>query len=111
VYNGSKQRIYVRIGYEGTACEYTGFILNPGQTGRVYKSPFCVPINVSGNFLAPDNTVIKAIPNPIIKTRMDDVGTLQWNISDQYGIDYLGSWSEYEQRWDKKALYRPSLIG
>lgn len=93
VKNESSNNIYLRIGYE--ACEFTGFKLKPGQTGRVYKSPFCVPFNVSGHFLAEDGKVIGDIQNPIFKKRMDEIGNLQWNV-DNDGLRYLGAWKDGE---------------
>jgi hypothetical protein len=96
VYNGSTQRIYIRIGYifynggdcEGD-CEYTGFILDPGQTGKIHKHTYCNPINVSGHFYTQDNVVKGDIPNPIRKTYINDRGILQWDVTDE-GILYKG---------------------
>jgi hypothetical protein len=90
VNNRSDHHVYVRIGYEAN-CEYTGFLLKPKQVGRVYKAPGCIPINVSGYFETHDRTSLGEIPYPIYNTRMEDTGTLQWNVLND-GIEFQGSW-------------------
>jgi hypothetical protein len=88
VKNESSNNIYLRIGYE--ACEFTGFKLKPGQTGRVYKSPFCVPFNVSGHFLAENGSVIGDIQNPMFKRRMEELGALEWEV-DNDGLRFVSN--------------------
>lgn len=111
VHNTSAHKIYVRIGYGSNVqthiskCDYTALTLNPGQTGGVEKQAFCVPVNVSGYFLMPDGSK-QDIPKPIIRTWMDDTGTLQWNVSNK-GVEFLGHWDEQAQKWVKeREIYR-----
>jgi hypothetical protein len=47
VKNSSSHTIYVRIGY--TACDATGFILAPNQTGQIAKAPGCIPSAITGH--------------------------------------------------------------
>lgn len=115
VYNGSSHKIYVRIGYEsGTNqydnnffknCEFTGFKLNPGQTGEIYKYFDCLPINITGHFLKEDGTVLKDIPNGIKKTNINDTGTLRWEVYDNTGLYYRGALRN--RTWVKQAKYDP----
>jgi hypothetical protein len=91
--NKSTQKIYARIGYEVRVgilanCEYTGFILNPGQTGKVYKDRNCLPKYVAGVFVKQDNSTVN-IPNPDTNRRQND-GVLQWDVYDS-GIVYQGA--------------------
>lgn len=44
--NKTPYTVYVRIEYE--ACRATGFVLSPGQAGRIFKAAGCVPYIVSG---------------------------------------------------------------
>jgi hypothetical protein len=112
VHNISPHKIYVRIGYGSNVqtyiskCDYTGLTLNPGQTGGVEKQAFCVPVNVSGYFLMADGSK-QDIPKPIIRTWMDDMGTLQWDVSEK-GVEFRGHWDEQTQAWVKeREIYRP----
>jgi hypothetical protein len=113
VHNRSTQKIYVRIGYsfaEGkfcNTCTFTGFILDPGQIGKVYKDPRCVPINMTGIFITENGAKIADIPNGIRATNMNDLGTLQWDITDKQGIIFRGH--ETPDGWKKNpAGYKPA---
>jgi hypothetical protein len=96
VKNNLDRKEYVRIGYKGPVgpvCEYTGFVLNPGQTGKVLKSPICQPYIVSSG-----TTSIK--PWNGHETRLGD---FMWTIEKKFcphnqnpiteEISYKGKWT------------------
>lgn len=95
VKNNLDRKVYVRIGYAGPigpVCEYTGFILNPGQTGKVLKSPICRPYIVSEG----EGKVEQW------EGYEDRLGDFAWtvtkpqvsNISNKESIKYLGKWGK-----------------
>lgn len=119
VKNNLDRKEYVRIGYKGPigpVCEYTGFVLNPGQTGKVLKSPICQPYIVSSS-----TTSIK--PWNGHETRLGD---FMWAIEKKFcphnqtpiteEIEYKGKWtffgtlesgssSKDVYQWEHKTSY------
>jgi hypothetical protein len=99
VKNNSCRQQYIRIGYEGIdnhLCNFTGFVLDPGQTGKVHKSPVCIPAIVSAG-----DTTIKQWKNQ--KTgpgREDRLGDFMWTVEPTKSglkIEYQGKWAPDSQ--------------